>query len=65
MYIEEEAWKIRHSNTDWVKASVNRTLLSMRKDFVIKVCKSFRSLLERVIADNGGHIEYFDVYRYV
>ena len=55
--IEEKVCKICHSNTDKFKTSVSSAWRLMRKRFVRKVCKSFRSRLDRVIAAKGGHIE--------
>ena len=56
-HIEARACKTRHSNTDELKASVNRAWAYMKKNFVRKACKSFRPRLERVIAAKGGHFE--------
>ena len=54
--IEHKACATRHSNVDALKTSVDRAWSSMRKDYVRKVCASFRPRLERVIAAEGAHI---------
>ena len=64
-HVEKKACKTRHSNTDELKASVNRAWRSIRKDFVRKICKSFRSRLEHVIAASDCHSEQSGVFRYI
>ena len=55
-HIESKACKVRHSSVEELKSSVNRSWASMRKDFIHKVCKGFRSHLSRVIAAEEGHM---------
>ena len=56
--IQNRACKVRHSNTEELKSSVNRVWASMMKDYDCTVCKAFRPRLQRVIEANGKHIEY-------
>ena len=48
-HIEETACKLRPSNTDELKTSVNRVWQLLKKDFTRKVCKSLRPRFERVL----------------
>ena len=56
-HIESKACKVRHSNAEELKSSMDHALTSMRKDYIQKVCKAFRPRLEHVIAAKRGHIE--------
>ncbi|KAF2353956.1 hypothetical protein FHG87_015290 [Trinorchestia longiramus] len=49
-HIENKACKIPHNSVEELKSSGNRSWTTMRKNYSLKVCKSFRPHLSRVIA---------------
>ncbi|QQP57039.1 Uncharacterized protein FKW44_001901 [Caligus rogercresseyi] len=55
-HVESKACKIRHSNVNDLKTSVNKVWRSMRKVYVADVCRAFRGRLEAVIEAKGGQI---------
>ncbi|XP_059079978.1 uncharacterized protein LOC131878096 [Tigriopus californicus] len=55
-HVESKACRTRHNNIKDLKNSVNQYWKTMRKSYVINVCKSFRRRLENVLEANGGHI---------
>ena len=54
-HVESKACRVRHSSIEDLKSSVQKEWKKMNKDYVIKVCESFRKRVEAVIAANGGH----------
>lgn len=55
--IELEACAKCHSNVTALKASIRKAWGNMDREYIMKVCSSFRPRLEAVVAAGGGYIE--------
>ena len=55
--LEGQVNKTSHPNTDSLKTAIREAWTEMSEDFVVNSCRSFRSRVEAVIVNKGGHIE--------
>uniref|UniRef100_A0A2M4DS66 Putative transposable element n=1 Tax=Anopheles darlingi TaxID=43151 RepID=A0A2M4DS66_ANODA len=56
-FVQAKACESSHRSVDSLKASIIKAWASMSETYVTKVCSRFRSRLEKVIENEGGHFE--------
>ena len=56
-YVQAKACENSHPSVASLKSSITKAWNSMSVTYVTKVCSRFRSRLEKVIDNEGGHIE--------
>lgn len=55
--LEARVNKTSHPNTESLKTAIKEAWADLSDDFIVNSCRSFRSRVEAVISNNGGHIE--------
>ncbi|QQP40328.1 Uncharacterized protein FKW44_015729 [Caligus rogercresseyi] len=55
-HVESQACRVRHSNVEDLKTSVEKKWKAMKRSYIITVCQAFRRRVEAVIEAKGGEI---------
>ncbi|QQP39809.1 Putative transposable element [Caligus rogercresseyi] len=55
-HVESHACRVRHSNVEDLKTSVEKKWKAMKRSYIITVCQAFRRRVEAVIEAKGGEI---------
>ncbi|QQP40967.1 Putative transposable element [Caligus rogercresseyi] len=55
-HVERQACRVRHSNVEDLKTSVEKKWKAMKRSYIITVCQAFRRRVEAVIEAKGGEI---------
>ena len=56
-HVDKRANSVYHPSVDAMEAAVDKEWNSMDKDYVVAVCRRFRSRLEACVAVEGGVFE--------
>ena len=55
--LENKTNTTSHPNIGSLKTAIEEERNKMSKEFILKICKSFLSLVDTIIEKNSGHIE--------